>query len=160
MWQPSSMPRLLTCVTRPLIIVAIMSAPLLAACAAEPNRTVEVTSDTSEAPSKGPVSSGSTSGEREPAKQPMPCNPGSGSPLRKDGCPDPKPDTGWLTASNDTLSLKPFRTLRNDAKGEAYARKHGEEYPFSNDYFDARTGTNSSTAPCVPALSRLGTENP
>ena len=74
----------------------------------------------------------------------MPCNPGSGSPLRKDGCPDPKPDTGWLTASNDTLSLKPFRTLRNDAKGEAYARKHGEEYPFSNDYFDAPTGTNSS----------------
>lgn len=72
----------------------------------------------------------------------MPCNPGSGFPIRQDGCPDPEPETGWLTATDDHLSLTPFRTLGNDAEGEAYAREHGAEYPFSNDYFDAPNGAS------------------
>jgi hypothetical protein len=74
----------------------------------------------------------------------MPCNPGSGFPVRKSGCPDPEPESGWIQASDNGLSLTTFRTLRNDAEGEAYARVHGEEYPFPNDYFDAPTGDSQT----------------
>lgn len=72
----------------------------------------------------------------------MPCNPGSGFPVPQDGCSDPEPETGWLRATEDSLRLAPFRTLGNDPEGEAYARKHGEEYPFANDYFDAPNGAS------------------
>lgn len=40
----------------------------------------------------------------------------------------------------DSVSLTPFRTLGNDAEGEAYALDHGQEFPFPNDYFDAPNG--------------------
>ena len=76
----------------------------------------------------------------------MPCDPGSGFPLQKAGCPDPSPQTGWVSASNGHVSLSPFRTLGNDAEGEAYAVKHGEDYPFPNDYFDAPMGANHPLA--------------
>lgn len=72
----------------------------------------------------------------------MPCDPGSGSPIRKIGCPDATPETGWLSASNGHLSLTLFRTLRNDLEGRAYAQRHGEDFPFRNDYFDAPTGAS------------------
>lgn len=68
------------------------------------------------------------------------CNPGFGNPQPKRDCPDRDPETGWLTVSDGRLMLTPFQTLHNDAEGEAYAREHGEEYPFPNDYFDAADG--------------------
>jgi hypothetical protein len=70
----------------------------------------------------------------------MPCNPGTGFPVAQEGCPDTDPETGWLTASGDDLTLAPFRTLGNDAEGRAYARAHGLDFPFPNDYVDVRDG--------------------
>lgn len=72
----------------------------------------------------------------------MPCDPGFGSPVHRETCPDPEPETGWLAVSNDVVSLKPFRTLGNDAEGKDYAREHGLDYPFPNDYFDAPDGVS------------------
>lgn len=70
-----------------------------------------------------------------------PCDPGGGFPTAKDGCPDPDPQTGWLSRHRDGgLVLEPFRTLGNDAEGRAYAGDRGLEYPFPNDYFDAADG--------------------
>lgn len=68
----------------------------------------------------------------------MPCDPGR---LRdKEGCPDPDPETGWVTAKDGALTLQPFRTLGNDREGRAYARKHDLDFPFPNDYLDVRDG--------------------
>ncbi|MCW2767247.1 MAG: hypothetical protein JWO11_3206 [Nocardioides sp.] len=133
------------CVKRPEFIVAVITCvPLLVtACDAGPNRALEATPAVSQAPSEvSPSSSATTSKAPVPTKLPMPCDPGAGFPVHKDGCPDPEPDTGWLTAADGRMSLTPFQTLRNDAEGEAYARDHGEEYPFSDDYFDASNGTS------------------
>jgi hypothetical protein len=70
-----------------------------------------------------------------------PCDPGGGFPTARDGCPDAEPETGWLKRdSGGGLSLRPFRTLGNDAEGKAYAERRGLEFPFPNDYFDAPTG--------------------
>ena len=128
----------LTRVKRSLLMVAVIGLLLpVAACGTEQNRGAKAAPPVSDAPSE--ISTPSTSETvkaAKPAKQLMPCDPGSGFPVHKDGCPNAEPETGWLAASNDILSLTPFRTLRN----EAYAREHGEEYPFSNDYFDAPTG--------------------
>ncbi len=74
----------------------------------------------------------------------MPCNPGSGFPVPKPRCPDASPETGWLTVNDDGLTLSPFRTLRNDVEGAAYAAEQDEDYPFPNDYFDAPVGARHS----------------
>lgn len=134
----------LTRVKRSLLLVAVIGLLLLvAACGAEQNRGAKTTPTASDAPSEGSTpSTSATVKTSEPAQQLMPCDPGSGFPVHTDGCPDPEPETGWLAASNDGLTLTPFRTLRNDAEGEAYAREHGEEYPFPNDYFDAPNGAS------------------
>lgn len=66
--------------------------------------------------------------------------------MPKAGCPDPAPQTGWLTASDLGMTLTPFRTLHNDEEGQAFAREHGEEYPFPNDYFDAPGGASHPIA--------------
>lgn len=138
MWQSPSMRPSRTLGTQPLFIVAIMGVALLSvSCESEPNPTAEATSTVSESPSDVPPSSAATS---TPARSPMPCDPGTGFPVRQVQCPDPNPETGWLRVSDDGLSLTTFRTLRNDAEGEAFARDNGEEYPFPNDYFDAPTG--------------------
>ncbi|WP_296607437.1 hypothetical protein [Nocardioides sp.] len=70
----------------------------------------------------------------------MPCDPSIGFPEPKEGCPDPAPETGWLRATAQGLTLAPFRTLGNDAEGQAYAREHDLEYPFPGDYFDVPDG--------------------
>lgn len=107
-------------------LAAIAGVPLLmTSCGAEPTREVEAS----------PTATAS-----EPAGELMPCDPGSGFPVHKVGCPDLEPETGWLAARDHRLTLRPFRTLGNDEEGEAYARDHGEEYPFPNDYFDAPHG--------------------
>ena len=72
----------------------------------------------------------------------MLCDPHTGFPVATSECPDPEPETGWLTASGEQLTLKPFRTLLNDAEGKAYANEHGEDFPFPNDYFDAPNGAS------------------
>ena len=133
-----------TNVNRSLRIVAAIGLLLfVAACGAEQNRGVTATPTVSAAPAElSTPSPSATVKAAKPGKQLMPCDPGSGFPVHKDGCPDPEPETGWLAASNDSPSLTPFRTLGNDAEGEAYAREHGEEYPFSNDYFDAPNGAS------------------
>ena len=75
-----------------------------------------------------------------PAPRP-PCDPGFGSPEPRHGCPDADPETGVLTGTGPgDLVLRPFRMLHSDDEGRAYAREHGLEFPFSNDYFDAPTG--------------------
>jgi hypothetical protein len=72
--------------------------------------------------------------------QPL-CDPGFGLPKDKVGCPDPEPETAWLSKNNaGQLVLKPFRSFTNDAQGKAYAKKHGLEYPFPNDVYDAPSG--------------------
>lgn len=130
-----------TRVKRSLLVVVAIGLLLLVACGAEQERGVKATPAVSDAPSETTApSSSATVKAAKPAKQRMPCDPGSGFPVPKGGCPDPEPETGWLAAPNDSLSLTPFRTLGNDAEGEAYAREHGEEYPFPNDYFDAPSG--------------------
>lgn len=68
------------------------------------------------------------------------CDPGFGSPEPRVSCPSVKPQTGWVTATQGGLRLTPFTTLHNDATGRRYAEKHGEEFPFPNDYFDAPSG--------------------
>jgi hypothetical protein len=75
-----------------------------------------------------------------PATRPR-CNPVFGFPRNRQGCSDPSAKTGWLTQTKaGGLLLEPFRTLGNDAQGNAYAQKHGLEFPFPNDYHDASTG--------------------
>lgn len=124
-----------------LVVVVIGLLLLVAACGAGQNRGVKATPTVSDVPSETSTpSTSATVKAAKPAKQLMPCEPGAGFPVDKDGCPDPEPETGWVAASDGSLSLTPFRTLGNDAEGEAYAREHGEEYPFSNDYFDAPNG--------------------
>lgn len=115
--------------TRASIIVAALAAVLLTACGAAPDRAGDATLTASEGESVAP-----------------PCDPGAGSPVDVAGCPDPEPDTGWLSASGGDLTLKPFRTLGNDPEGKAYARDHDVEYPFPNDYFDAADGPRHSVA--------------
>lgn len=93
----------------------------------------------------GPSSPGASSTASTPASAQdvggtMVCDPHSGFPAATNECPDPDPETGWLTASSEQLTLKPFRTLGNDAEGKAYASEHGEDFPFPNDYFDAPDG--------------------
>ncbi|GAW50655.1 hypothetical protein PD653_2979 [Nocardioides sp. PD653] len=68
-----------------------------------------------------------------------PCDPSFGFPEPAPGCPDDSPETGWLTRrpSNGRLVLESFRSLSNDAEGEAYAERHGLDFPFPNDYYDA-----------------------
>lgn len=71
----------------------------------------------------------------------MRCDPGGGFPKARAGCPDPEPETGWLTLNRDgERVLEPFRTLGNDAEGRAYAEDRGLDFPFPNDYFDAPDG--------------------
>ena len=111
---------------------------LLSGCGAGQGH--EVTASVSDAPADVPTATVSAVAASRGAGQPMPCDPGSGFPVHRDGCPDRQPTTGWLTVSDAGLTLTPFRTLRNDAEGAAYAREHGEEYPFPNDYFDAAAG--------------------
>ncbi len=94
----------------------------------------------------------------------MPCNPGSGFPVAQEGCPDADPETGWLTARADELTLAPFRTLGNDAEGRAYARAHDLDFPFPNDYFDAPDGhphslTLAATTVCT-GIIRVGYHEP
>lgn len=110
---------------RRVLVMSVMCgcSLLMAACGAEPDR--------------GSPPAAEASGSSTP---PMPCDPGGGFPVRKAGCPDADPETGWLSASGAGLRLRPFRTLGNDAEGEEYARRHGEEFPFPNDYFDAPDG--------------------
>lgn len=69
----------------------------------------------------------------------MPCDPSLGAPRAEPGCPV-EPVTGWLAPADEGLTLELFRTLHSDAEGKAYAREHGLEFPFPNDYFDAPTG--------------------
>jgi hypothetical protein len=111
-------------------IVGAIGLPLLvAACGAAPDEAVKASSAASDAPPTVP-----------PSSESLPCDPGTGFPVPKDGCPDAEPETGWLKASDDGLVLTVFESLGNDAEGKAYAREHGEEYPYSNDYFDAPSG--------------------
>jgi hypothetical protein len=70
----------------------------------------------------------------------MPCDPHGGFPRATSTCPDPEPETGWLTATGGQLTLTAFRTLADDATGQKYAEAHGVDFPFPNDYFDAPTG--------------------
>jgi hypothetical protein len=69
---------------------------------------------------------------------------------------DPEPD--------GRLVLHPFRTLGNDAEGRAYARSHGLEFPFPNDYYDAPSGPPQELEPgpdtvCSGAI-RVGYREP
>ena len=70
-----------------------------------------------------------------------PCDPGGGFPRDKSGCPDPDPETGWLSREQgEPLQLAPFRTYTVDAEGKAYAKEHGLGFPFLDDYYDAAEG--------------------
>lgn len=70
-----------------------------------------------------------------------PCDPGGGFPRQRAGCPDPSPETGWVSVgANGVLLLQPFRTYTDDEIGREYAESHDLDYPFSNDYLDAPIG--------------------
>ena len=104
---------------------------LAAGCGGDPEQASPGPTPTSPSATTSP-----TAGSTAP-----PCDPGGGFPKSRPGCPDPHPETGWLTGgADDSLRLRPFRTLANDAEGKAYAEQHGLEYPFSNDYHDAPAG--------------------
>ena len=120
-----------------LLPISLISLLLLGACGAERSHDVEAT--TSDVPA-ATVSAAVAASNRD--GHPMLCDPGAGFPVHRAGCPDPEPTTGWLAVSKAGLTLSPFRTLGNDAEGAAYAREHGEEYPFPNDYFDAAAGAS------------------
>ena len=75
-----------------------------------------------------------------PTVPPVPCDPRGGFPRARKGCPDSRPETGWIRRTGGRLILEPFRTYANDASGKAYAEAHGVGFPFSNDYYDAPTG--------------------
>jgi len=127
---------------KPLGVVEVLLAVALSGCGSTP---VEA----------GPKRPGSTAGGPSPRRLPTPavdpasaprttrlvCNPGGGFPRPKRGCPDPDPETGWLTSTQDgELQLKPMRTYVDDAAGKAYAEQHGLEFPFTDDYYDAPGG--------------------
>jgi hypothetical protein len=128
-------------------VLAIASASLvLGACGAEGTQSGSTppsasSEPTGAHPSPTAATSSPPSESSKPAQQLL-CDPGFGSPEPSASCPDPKPQTGWVTAAHGELTLSLFTTLHNDAEGQAYAEEHGEEFPFSNDYFDAPTGTS------------------
>lgn len=71
----------------------------------------------------------------------LPCDPSGGFPKSREGCPDPDPETGWLTRDDDgQLWFEPFRSYTNDAEGRAYAQEHDLEYPYPGDNHDASVG--------------------
>lgn len=122
------------------VVLAVALGALAVGCGEEANQVTP-------SPSPAPVTTTSTTAPTAAATtspSPVvtpPCDPGGGFPKPKSGCPDPQPETGWLTRdAGGSLRLKPFRTLGNDAEGKAYAEQHGLEYPFPNDYYDAPTG--------------------
>lgn len=69
-----------------------------------------------------------------------PCDPGGGRPRASEACPDQTPITGWLTVTGSAAQLEPFLTYGNDAEGRAYAKQHGVDFPFPNDYLDVAAG--------------------
>jgi hypothetical protein len=86
-----------------------------------------------------------------------PCDPGLGFPKPRAGCPDSEPETGWLWVDRDSrVLIEPFRTLGNDAEGEAYAQRRGLEFSFSNDYHDAAAGPRHELE-LLPATICTGT---
>jgi hypothetical protein len=107
-------------------------------------QSVATSPSVSSAPSTSPPSVPSASPTVSPAAAPrttrLICDPGGGFPKPKRGCPDPDPETGWLSGTQDGLRLKPLRTYTVDAEGKAYAEQQGLEFPFSNDYYDAPDG--------------------
>jgi hypothetical protein len=59
-----------------------------------------------------------------------------------------------LKLVGSTLTVQPFITYTENAAGKAYAKAHGIEYPFLDDYYDADTGptrtiTMASSTACV-----------
>ena len=74
----------------------------------------------------------------------MPCDPSVGFPEPRESCPDADPETAWLSARGQDLTLQPFHSYTNDAEGEAYAQANGLEYPYSNDTLDAAEGAPHS----------------
>lgn len=94
------------------------------------------------------IVAGCTTGRDEAVDSPspvggtMPCDPRSGFPAVTNECPDPDPDTGWLTAAEGHLTLELFHTLGNDAEGKTYASEHDMDFPFPDDYVDAPAGSS------------------
>lgn len=124
-----------------LVLVAVV----LAGCGGAETPTGEPGRRTPPAsPSASPIPT-----DRPPVAA-MPCDPGMGFPKSRQGCPDPTPSIGWVTAYDaDGVHVQPLRTLHNDAEGRAYASERGLEYPFPNDYLDVPDGDAVSVA--VPA---------
>lgn len=102
-----------------------------------PTRAGSPTAAGTSAPSETPTPSASAA----PSHKRPPCNPGGGFPRPRAGCPDPDPDTGWVSVTADgQLVLQPFRTYTGGEEARAYAEAHGLEFPFPNDYYDASVG--------------------
>jgi len=45
-----------------------------------------------------------------------------------------------VSVTGSKIVVQPFRTYTTGAAGQAYAKAHGLEYPFPNDYYDADQG--------------------
>jgi hypothetical protein len=59
-----------------------------------------------------------------------------------------------VSVSGSKIVVQPFHTYTNGAAGKAWAKAHGVEYPFPNDYYDAdqgakRTVVLAKDATCV-----------
>lgn len=111
----------------------------------EPTGPSVPTHSVTPSPSRGSATPAAPTASQAPPAAPatirFPCDPGGGFPRARKGCPDPRPETGWLRQqSGGRLTLEPFTTYGNDAAGRAYAQAHGVEFPFSNDYHDAPAG--------------------
>ena len=142
MWQLSRVAVRPMSVKRLLVGAGTVAFVLVAASCGSASSDAHATSSPSVTPSAVTTPSGS-SPSTEPtqaALTQMPCDPSTGFPEPKQGCPDPAPVTGWMRATDEGLTLAPFRSLGNDREGEAYAREHGLDYPFPGDYFDAPNG--------------------
>ena len=58
-----------------------------------------------------------------------------------DGVALPTYVTGHLVSiTGSQVKIQPFHTYTTGAAGEAWAKAHGVEYPFPNDYYDADQG--------------------
>ena len=72
----------------------------------------------------------------------IPCDPGLGFPQPATTCPVEEPTIALLTsyAADGALTAQPLRVLTNGPEGKAWAKEHGVEYPFPNDYYQVPDG--------------------
>lgn len=97
-----------------------------------------------------PASAGATRAAQQP-----PCDPGGGFPRSRVTCPAAAMVGRLVSDDAGVVRIQPLHFYVNDAEGAAYAREHGLDYPFANDYYQVDEGA-AATATVDPGTVCTG----